>query len=272
MFLISEAVRGFGAYVVNAEGERFLFKYDKRGELATRDIVSEAIVNELKRSGEESAFLDCTHLDPEAFEKHFPTIVSHCASAGLNFKKDLLPIVPAAHYQCGGIKVDEFSRTTIGNLYASGECAHTGLHGANRLASNSLLEALVFSHQAAGRVVKDLDLIPVPGLQQEKPGQPTGFGADPVILQSLIRELNKIMTYDLLYSSCEAEKEVALDTLRALGAKLKMYPHCNNAGWFEVRNMIESAQLVVEHALEFSMKDNTPAKRSFRRKLSSELA
>lgn len=127
LFLISEAVRGFGAHVVNHTGNRFLFKYNIKGELATRDIVSEAIIRELKRSGRNSVFLDCRHLPPEAFISNFPTIVQHCLDLGINFQEDLLPIVPAAHYQCGGIQVDQFTRTSINKLYASGECAHTGL-------------------------------------------------------------------------------------------------------------------------------------------------
>src|SRR5690606_24983044 len=149
LFLISEAVRGFGAWLVNSEGQRFVFQYDRRGELATRDIVSEAIVRELERSGAEMVYLDCRHLEFEAFEKHFPTITEHCAALGIDVREDLIPVIPAAHYQCGGIEVDKSGKTSIGSLYASGECANTGLHGANRLASNSLLEALVFSHQAA---------------------------------------------------------------------------------------------------------------------------
>lgn len=274
LFLISEAVRGFGAYVVNAEGERFLFKHDHRGELATRDIVSEAIVKELKFSEEESAFLDCRHLDPEAFEQHFPTIVNHCTSMGIDFKKDLLPIVPAAHYQCGGIEVDKLSATGLGNLYASGECAHTGLHGTNRLASNSLLEALVFSHQAAGRVVKELGLFPAPELPQEIHSLSKGFGAEQSVLEGLAKELNKIMTYDLLYSSRNNEKELALDALMALDAKLKMYPDCGNVTYFETRNMITTARVIIEHSMELSDAPQTHqlAIKTLRRKDQPELA
>src|SRR5690606_4989002 len=126
---------------------------------ATRDIVSEAIVKELQISGEESAFMDCRHLDPEEFTSHFPTITAYCAFVGIDFRNDLLPIVPAAHYQTGGIQVNKYAETSIPHLYASGECAHTGLHGMNRLASNSLLEALVYSHQAAGKVLEEIDKI-----------------------------------------------------------------------------------------------------------------
>ncbi|MGB1004010.1 MAG: L-aspartate oxidase [Salibacteraceae bacterium] len=145
-FLISEAVRGFGAHLVHSNGERFVFKYDERGELASRDIVARAIDSEMKRKGVEHVFLDCTHLNKKEFLNHFPNIYEKCLSTGINLFKDYIPVVPAAHYVAGGIKVNQNGHTTIDRLYASGEVSKTGLHGANRLASNSLLEALVFSH------------------------------------------------------------------------------------------------------------------------------
>lgn len=148
-FLISEAVRGFGAYVRNHKNERFIFKYDERGELASRDIVSKAIDDELKKSGEKFVLLDCTHLEMNAFIDHFPNIYEKCKSIGLDMAKDLIPIIPAAHYTCGGIDVDTFGHTSISNLYSCGEASRTGLHGANRLASNSLLEAIVYAHRSA---------------------------------------------------------------------------------------------------------------------------
>lgn len=149
LFLISEAVRGFGAHVLNDKGVRFLFNYDKRGELATRDVVSKAIFNELKNSAEDFVFMDCRHLDENIFEDKFPMIHAYLSAHGIDPMNQLIPIAPAAHYQCGGLKVDEFARTQIDGLFAIGEVAETGLHGANRLASNSLLEALVFAHEAA---------------------------------------------------------------------------------------------------------------------------
>ena len=249
LFLISEAVRGFGAYMVDQTGNRFLFKYDLNGELATRDIVSEAIMNELQSSGEESVFLDCRHLDPESFRSHFPTIVEHCLSKGINFEKDLIPIVPAAHYQCGGIQVDHFARTSVNNLYASGECAHTGLHGANRLASNSLLEALVFSHQAAGFVVKELDSIPAQELQEEKMYQLKQTG-NKDIPKNFEKELNQIMTYNLLYTSEENEKKKALVKLRVLEENIKKLSGTTDPEFFELKNMIQTAVLIVEQAIE----------------------
>lgn len=154
-FLISEAVRGFGAYLRNKKGERFVFATDERGELASRDIVSRAINMEINLSGESCVYLDCTHLDQKDFYHHFPNIVDKCKSIGIDVSKDFIPVLPAMHYMCGGVAVDAFGKTTIHNLYANGEVARTGLHGANRLASNSLLEALVFGHVIANDIIEN---------------------------------------------------------------------------------------------------------------------
>lgn len=158
-FLISEAVRGFGAWLVNKNENRFLFDYDKRGELATRDIVSKAIYLELLKSKEDNVYIDCRHLDMKEFRRHFPAIYKHCKNKGIDLSNDLIPVAPAAHYQCGGVSVNAKAQTTITNLYACGECAYTGLHGSNRLASNSLLEAIVFSHEAYLHILKNIDTI-----------------------------------------------------------------------------------------------------------------
>ncbi len=156
-FLLSEALRGSGAYIVNEEGKRFVFRYDLRGELATRDIVSKAIIEEIQISGKKYVYLDCRHLDKNSFEKHFKSIAEYFRTKAIDPFAELIPIVPVAHYQCGGISVDKFGRTTVAGLYAIGECARTGLHGRNRLASNSLLEAVVFAHQASQSVCEAID-------------------------------------------------------------------------------------------------------------------
>jgi L-aspartate oxidase len=146
-FLISEAVRGFGGQLKTKNGNRFMFDYDSRGELASRDIVSRSIETELKKVGEACVYLDCTHLDLIAFQNHFPTIYQNCLLVGVDVAKDWIPVIPTQHYLCGGIVVNRNGQTSIENLLACGECSRTGLHGANRLASNSLLEALVYAHQ-----------------------------------------------------------------------------------------------------------------------------
>ena len=158
-FLITEALRGYGAILKTMKGEEFMQKYDSRLSLAPRDIVARAIDNEMKISGDDYLYLDCRHIKKEELIEQFPTIYAKCLSIGIDISRDMIPVVPAAHYTCGGIKVDEFSRTTIKYLYASGECASTGLHGANRLASNSLLESLVFSHRASFDAIKSIKSI-----------------------------------------------------------------------------------------------------------------
>jgi L-aspartate oxidase len=147
-FLITEAVRGDGGILRNHQGEAFMERYDERKDLAPRDIVARAIDNEMKINGTEHVYLDCRHFSKENFTEHFPNIYEKCLSIGIDITKDMIPVAPAAHYSCGGIKTDEWGKTSITNLYAAGECASTGLHGANRLASNSLLEAMVFAHRA----------------------------------------------------------------------------------------------------------------------------
>ncbi|MBQ5891273.1 MAG: L-aspartate oxidase [Bacteroidales bacterium] len=147
-FLITEAMRGAGGILKNISGEPFMDKYDKRGSLAPRDIVARAVNAEMTRRGDEHEYLDCRGISKDEIMRHFPNIYAKCLEIGINITQEMIPIIPAAHYCCGGIEVDQYSRTSIKNLYASGECSCTGLHGANRLASNSLLESLVYSHRA----------------------------------------------------------------------------------------------------------------------------
>jgi L-aspartate oxidase len=158
-FLITEALRGYGAVLKNLSGEKFMNRYDSRGSLAPRDIVARAIDNEMKIWGDDHVWLDCTHLNPEGLKDHFPNVHEHCLERGIDITKDMIPVVPCAHYSCGGIKVDTDGQSNIDRLYAIGEASSTGLHGANRLASNSLIEAAVYAHRAAihaGNRLKDL--------------------------------------------------------------------------------------------------------------------
>lgn len=243
-FLISEAVRGFGAYIVNDQNRRFVFDYDPRGELATRDIVSKAIGSELTQSGKKNVYIDCRHLDFETFYKHFPTITDYCKSVGIDIRKDLIPIVPVAHYQCGGIKVDTDSQTTVKNLFAVGECSCTGLHGKNRLASNSLLEALVYAHQSSEYICKNIDDITFPETFSAEYHQISENESEEI--NRLKKELQETMT-SLFIGSIEAEKTE--EKLFELSKKVSLIfkSETISLGLKELQNMLDVACLIAEH-------------------------
>lgn len=193
-FLISEALRGAGAILKTRQGKEFMQKYDSRLSLAPRDIVARAIDNEMKISGDDYVCLDARHLTMDVIMNHFPHIYAKCLSIGIDLTKVMIPVVPAAHYTCGGIKVDSYARTTIKNCFASGECSSTGLHGANRLASNSLLEALVFSHRASLKAIEGFQKVPFNSDVPDWDAKGTVFNEEMVLITQSLKELQAIMS------------------------------------------------------------------------------
>ena len=188
-FLISEAVRGEGAVLLNCHGERFAHNYDKRGELAPRDVVSNAVAREAIRTGSENFYLDITHKPADFVRERFPLIYGRCLEEGVDITKDRIPVFPCQHYLMGGIDTDLNARTSIDGLYAAGECAHTGVHGANRLASNSLLEALVYSRSAAEDITRKLNKYGRKPLGLEPAHRPIRGKKMPHGFRSQIREI-----------------------------------------------------------------------------------
>lgn len=192
-FLITEAMRGYGAVLRNLKGEEFMQKYDPRLSLAPRDIVARAIDSEMKLHGDDHVYLDVTHKDPEETKRHFPNIYAKCLSLGIDITKDYIPVAPAAHYLCGGIKVDLNGESSIKHLYAVGECSCTGLHGGNRLASNSLIEAVVYADSAARHASENINHY---SLRHDVPDwndEGTSHPEEMVLITQSIREVNQIM-------------------------------------------------------------------------------
>lgn len=214
-FLISEAVRGEGAVLRNAAGEAFMERYHAAADLAPRDVVARAVHQEMRTSGQPHVWLDATALQAERIEDRFPNILRNCLDRGIDMREEPIPVVPAAHYSCGGIWTDMSGRSTIGRLLAAGECSCTGVHGANRLASNSLLEAVVFAERAATRVARDLD--EVQGWEDgDAIGESTGGPQD----AASAREVREVLA-DLLWERLgivreHAEIEEALDEIERL--------------------------------------------------------
>ena len=250
-FLISEAVRGFGAYLRDKKGYRFMPDYDERAELASRDIVSQCIDNELKKSGDTHVFLDCTHLDIDDFKVHFPNIYEKCKSLHIDISKDWIPVVPAAHYLCGGIVVDKQGKTSINNLFSCGECTRTGLHGANRLASNSLLEALVYAHNIFKYLstnMSELTNLTIPEWNDEG----TSITKEHVLIQHNLKQLQALMVdyVGIVRSNDRLIKAIVhLDLIykevEELYKKSKL-----NTSLCELRNMINVAHLIVGQSLQ----------------------
>lgn len=215
-FLITEAMRGYGAALRTKDGQKFMRKYDERGSLASRDIVARAIDNEMKNRGDDYVFLDVTEKDAEETKKHFPNIYKKCLSLGIDITKDYIPVAPAAHYLCGGIKVDLHAQTTINNLYAAGECSRTGLHGANRLASNSLIEAIVYADAAAKHSLQKIHSIEyredIPRWNDEG----TSLPEEMVLITQSYKEVGQIMSCYVGIVRSNLRLKRALDRLHIL--------------------------------------------------------
>lgn len=193
-FLITEAMRGYGAVLRTKDGKEFMHKYDKRLSLAPRDIVARAIDNEMKNRGEEHVYLDVTHKDPEETKHHFPNIYEKCLSLGIDITKDYIPVAPAAHYLCGGIKVDLNAASSIHRLYAVGECSCTGLHGGNRLASNSLIEAVVYADAAAKHSLQLVDSYTFNDSIPQWNDEGTQMNEEMVLITQNVKEVGQIMS------------------------------------------------------------------------------
>ncbi|MCP4314345.1 MAG: L-aspartate oxidase [Bacteroidetes bacterium] len=210
-FLISEAMRGYGGILKNMLGEKFMNKYDERGSLAPRDIVARAIDNEMKIHGHDFVYLDVSHLEEKALKKHFPNITEKCLSIGIDISKDMIPVVPAAHYMCGGIKVDMDGQTWIRRLYAVGEVSSTGLHGANRLASNSLIEAIVYADRAAKHAVIKSENLEFAERIPDWDESGTSHPEEMVLITQNLKEVRQIMTnyVGIVRSDLRLERAVA---------------------------------------------------------------
>ena len=249
-FLITEAVRGDGGILRNKTGEAFMERYDARKDLAPRDIVARAIDNEMKRTGTEHVYLDCKHMDLEKFVHHFPNIYEKCLSIGIDVMQQMIPVAPAAHYSCGGIKTDEWGRTSIKHLYACGECASTGLHGANRLASNSLLEAMVFAHRSFLDSSKQVANI---NFEQGIPAWQTTGTSDPhemILITQSQKELTQIMSDYVGIVRSDKRLERAMKRLDLLFTETEELYRSSKVSpqLSELRNLITVGYLIVKGA------------------------
>ncbi len=249
-FLITEAMRGYGGILRNKKGEAFMKKYDSRGSLAPRDVVARAIDNEMKITGDEHVFLDVTHKDPETTKREYPTIYNKCLSIGIDITKEYIPVAPAAHYLCGGIKVDMNARTSIHNLYAAGECSRTGLHGANRLASNSLIEAVVYADAAAKDALKYLPAISWNEEIPEWNDEGTSLNEEMVLITQSEKEVNQIMNAYVGIVRSNLRLKRAYDRLEILYRETEnlFQRSVVSKEICELRNIINTAYLVIKAA------------------------
>lgn len=250
-FLITEAMRGYGGVLKTVDGREFMQKYDRRGSLAPRDIVARAIDSEMKERGEEHVYLDVTHMDAVETRRHFPGIYEKCLSYGIDITRDMIPVAPAAHYLCGGIRVDLDGCTSIGRLYANGECACTGLHGANRLASNSLIEAVVFADAAARHSLPLFRQYPyredIPAWNAEGTSSPEEM----VLITQSYREVGQLMASYVGIVRSDLRLRRAMDRLNILFRETEDFFHRSvvSREICELRNIIKVGYMVIKQAM-----------------------
>lgn len=251
-FLITEAMRGFGGVLKTIDGEEFMHKYDERGSLAPRDIVARAIDNEMKERGDDHVFLDVTFKEPEEIKKHFPSIYQKCLSFGINITEDMIPVAPAAHYLCGGITVDINGATSIERLYANGECACSGLHGANRLASNSLIEAVVFADASAKHSIAYIDRY---SFQEDIPSwnaEGTTSPEEMVLITQSYKEVGQIMSSYVGIVRSDLRLQRAMSRLNILFRETEnlFQRSVVSRDICELRNIIKVGYMVIKQAME----------------------
>jgi L-aspartate oxidase len=251
-FLITEAMRGYGAILRTLDGNEFMQKYDKRLSLAPRDIVARAIDNEMKNRGEDHVYLDVTHKDPQETRTHFPNIYEKCLGLGVDITKDYIPVAPAAHYLCGGILVDQEACSSINRLYAVGECSCTGLHGGNRLASNSLIEAVVYADAAAKHSVAIIDTL---SYQENIPAwndEGTHSHEEMVLITQSVKEVGQIMSTYVGIVRSNLRLKRAWDRLDILYEETESLFKRSVASRdiCELRNMINVGYLIMRQAIE----------------------
>ncbi|KPQ00341.1 MAG: L-aspartate oxidase NadB [Bacteroidetes bacterium HLUCCA01] len=252
-FLISEAVRGHGAYLRNLAGERFMHLYDERKELAPRDIVARAIDDQMKKRGDNHVYLDISHIGKEDIRRQFPNIYNECLRFGIDLSTDWAPVVPAAHYICGGVITDLFGRTSINGLFAAGETACTGVHGANRLASNSLLEALVFARRAALKSREYQQQVPMDFPEFPEWDDSGTINTEELVLVSHnLRELQQLMSDYVGIVRSNLRLERAFRRTRLLYEEVESFYGRNKVSvpLCQLRNMIGIAYLVIRCAMK----------------------
>lgn len=251
-FLITEAMRGYGAVLRTMDGREFMHKYDKRLSLAPRDIVARAIDNEMKLRGEDHVYLDVTHKDPEETKRHFPNIYEKCMSYGIDITRDYIPVAPAAHYLCGGIKVDLNGESSIHRLYAVGECSCTGLHGGNRLASNSLIEAVVYADAAARHSLANLQSYSFCEDIPDWNDDGTIHQEEMVLTTQSLREVNQIMSTYVGIVRSDLRLKRAWNRLDLLYRETEELFKCSKVSRTicELRNVINVAYLITKQAME----------------------